>query len=150
MAREVLLYDLQHAPACAKVRICLQVKGVSYRRVAPSIGDVLRDVPAPRLVVDGRPLVRADRILRQLDVLWPEPALVPSEADVRAYSDLLEGWADAALGAVVRRLTWGPEDARTRMARATAREVTGGPLASMVAMVLARRAAALACTAAEA
>jgi glutathione S-transferase len=150
MARDALLYDLQHSPACAKVRICLQVKGVPYRRVAPSVADVLRDAPVPRLVLDGRPIVRAGMIVRQLEVLWPAPALVPAETDVRAYSDLLEGWADAALGRVVRRLIWGPEDARARMARATAREVTGGPLAWVVAAVLARRAAALACTAGEA
>ena len=150
MAGEALLYDLQHSPACAKVRICLQVKGVPYRRIAPSVRELLRDVPVPRLVLDGRPAIRADLIVRQLDVLWPTPALVPVEADLRAYSDLLEGWADAALGAAVRRLAWGPEPARARMARAMAREVTKGPLARMVAAVLARRAAALACTAAEA
>jgi glutathione S-transferase len=150
MAREALLYDLQHSPVCAKVRICLQVKGVTYRRIAPSVGDLLWDVPVPRLALDGRPIIRADLIVRQLDVLYPAPALVPSETDLRAYSDLLEGWADAALGGVVRRLTWGPEDVRARMARATAREVTRGPLARLVAAVLSRRAAPLACTAGEA
>jgi glutathione S-transferase len=150
MAREVLLYELQHSPACAKVRICLQVKGVPYRRVAPSLGDVLRAADVPRLVLDDGSVVAADAIVPRLDVEWPAPPLVPADAEARAYSDVLEGWADAALGRAVRRLAWGPEDARARLARTTAREVTAGPLAALVAALLARRAAPLACTREEA
>ena len=150
MAREALLYDLQHSPACAKVRICLHVKGVSYRRVTPSVGDVLRDTPVPRLVLGERTLTSPEAIVRQLEVFWPAPALVPAETDARAYSDLLEGWADAVLGSAVRRVAWGPGETRARTAHATAREVTAGPLVSLVAAVLARRASILACTAEEA
>lgn len=146
MASEALLYDLEHSPACAKVRICLQVKGVPYRRVAPSVGDVLRDVRVPRLVLDEGTVVVAEAIVEHLDARWPTPALVPAEPDARAYCDLLEGWADAALGGAVRRLVWGPEDSRARMARMTASEITGGPLNALVAAVLVRRAGALACT----
>jgi glutathione S-transferase len=146
MAREALLYDLEHSPACAKVRICLQVKGVPYRRIAPSVREVLRDAPLPRLVLGEAMVVGGDAIAHQIDVQWPTPALVPTETDARAYCDLLEGWADAALGGAVRRFVWGPEASRVRAARATASEVTGGPLTSLVAAVLARRAAAVACS----
>jgi glutathione S-transferase len=128
------------------VRICLQVKGVPYRRVAPSLGEVLRDVPVPRLVLAEGAEVLAEAIAEQLEARWPTPALVPDDADARAYCDLLEGWADAALGGAVRRLVWGPEDSRARLAPATANEVTGGPLRAQVTAELVRRAAALACT----
>ena len=150
MAREALLYDLQHSPACAKVRICLQVKGVPYRRVTPSVGEMLRDVPVPRLVLDEGRILCGEAIARTLDVQWPTPALVPAEVDAGAYCDLLEGWADAALAGAVRRFVWGPEASRLRMARLTASEVTAGPLVSLVAAVLARRALPLACTPEEA
>jgi glutathione S-transferase len=146
VSREALLFDLRHSPACAKVRICLQVKGVPYRRTPPSIGDVLRDAPVPRLQLGERTLSSCETIVRQLDVLWPDPALVPSNGEARAYSDLLEGWADAALGQAVRRLAWGADDRRDRTALATASEVTAGPLKSLLARVLVRRAARLACT----
>ncbi|HWP67105.1 MAG TPA: glutathione S-transferase family protein [Candidatus Limnocylindria bacterium] len=146
MAREALLYDLQQSPACAKVRICLQVKGVPYRRTTPTITDILRDRPVPRLMLGERTLGSCDAIVRQLDVLWPEPPLAPREREARAYSDLLEGWADASLAGAVRRLAWGPEAERLRSARATASEVAAGPLAWLLAAVLARRAAHLECT----
>jgi len=150
MSRDALLFDLQHSPACAKVRICLQVKGVPYRRTPPSVSDVLRDAPVPRLVLGERTLSSCETIVRQIDVLWPDPVLVPADGEARAYSDLLEGWADAALGQAVRRLAWGADDRRTRTALATASEVTAGPLKSLLARVLARRAARLACRPADA
>jgi glutathione S-transferase len=146
VAREALLFDLRHSAACAKVRICLQVKGVAYRRTPPSFGDVLRDVPVPRLVLGERTLRSCETIVRQLDVHWPDPALVPADAEARAYNDLLEGWADAALGHAVRRLAWGPQERRARTALTTASEVAAGPLRSLLARVLVRRAARLTCT----
>jgi glutathione S-transferase len=150
MAHEVLLYDLQHSPACAKVRICLQLKGVPYRRVTPGIGDVLRGTGIPRVVLDDGPVDRADAIVRRLEVEWPTPALVPADAGARAYCALLEGWADAALGGAVRRFLWGPDAARTQMARAVAGEVSASVLVPAVAAALAWRAARLACSGPEA
>lgn len=150
MARDAVLVDLQHSPACAKVRICLHVKGMAYRRVAPSVRDLVRGAPVPRLVGAAGTIARADAIVRRLDVERPEPPLVPAGGEARAYSDLLEGWADGALARAVRCLAWGPPEARARSAREIAREVAAGPLAALVAALLARRAAWLACSAAEA
>lgn len=145
MVHEILLYDLQHAPPCAKVRMCLQVKGISYRRVAPSAAEVLRGALLPRLAVDAGELSGADAIVRQIEAEWPSPALVPPEADARAYCLLLEGWADAALGAAVQRVLWGPEPARATQAHAVATEVSAAVLAPAVAAALSWQATHLAC-----
>jgi glutathione S-transferase len=150
MVREALLYDLRNSPACTKARICLQLKGVPYRRVPPSIGDVLRGPQVPWLVLEDETVVPAERIGSHLDAHHPDPPLVPADAEARAYCSLLEGWADASLGAAVERSVWGPPASRRRMARAVAQEVTSGPLIALVAAVLARRAARLACAATDA
>jgi glutathione S-transferase len=150
MARDAVLVDLQHSPACAKVRICLHVKGVAYRRVAPSVRDLLRGARVPRLVGATGATAGAGAIVRRLDAERPEPSLVPAGGEARAYSDLLEGWADGALARAVRRLAWGPPEARARSARETAREIAAGPLAALLAAVLERRATRLACPAEEA
>lgn len=150
MVREALLVDLRDSPACAKARICLQLKGLAYRRVPPALVEVLRGVRVPRLVFDDTTIVPADRIAQQLEVRCPTPPLVPADADARAYCDLLEGWADAALAAAVRQVMWGPPAVRRRLARAVADEVTSGPLVPLVSAVLDRRAARYACSAGDA
>ena len=37
MRDELLLYDLSDSPFCAKARICLQVKGLAYRRITLTV-----------------------------------------------------------------------------------------------------------------
>ena len=87
MTVEALLYDLQDSPACAKARICLQLKGLSYRRVPPALADVLRGDPrVPRLclgdgvVVDDAAIApyldEGTFFVMRLDVDRVEPAAV--------------------------------------------------------------------------
>jgi glutathione S-transferase len=151
MTVEALLYDLQGSPACAKARICLQLKGLSYRRVPPALADVLRGDPrVPRLCLGDGVVVDDAAIAPYLDEMCPAPSLVPDDPAARAYCALLEGWADASLGGAVRTFLWGPAAARERTARRQAREIVPAALVRPMAALLARRSRVPACDAEEA
>src|SRR6185503_8362019 len=103
MLDEIRLYDLTDSPFCLKARICLQLKGVSYRRVTLTVGRIreLRRLnplgKVPVLVEHGEVIADSSRIARHLEAHHPAPALVPVAAEARAYAQLLEEWADEAL-----------------------------------------------------
>ena len=86
MRDELLLYDLTDSPFCAKVRICLQLKGVVYRRVTLTLGrrsELRRLNPlgrVPVLLDHGRTIVDSSAIARHLEAEHPEPALLPTDA----------------------------------------------------------------------
>src|SRR5689334_8153295 len=96
---EVLLYDLDDSPFCLKARICLQLKGVPFRRVTVTIGrrrELQRLNPlgkVPVLVAGADVVADSSRIARYLEARHPEPALVPAPPEARAYAALLEEWA---------------------------------------------------------
>ena len=145
MRDELLLYDLTDSPFCAKVRICLQVKGIPYRRITLTVGRLrelreanpLRKVPV--LIDRGRTIVDSSAIARHLEAEHPEPALLPSDPAARAYASLLEDWADESLYFVVGAFKWlNPANRATAVER-TMSELGGGMLRPLVARVVARR-----------
>jgi glutathione S-transferase len=145
MRDEILLYDVADSPFCLKARICLQLKGIAYRRVALTVGR-LRELrrlnplgKVPVLVADGQVVADSSAIARHLEAACPEPALLPADAAARAYCSLVEDWADESLYHVVGAFKWlDPANRATALAR-TGREVGGGPLAPLVARLAARR-----------
>ena len=89
--------------------MALQAKGLSFREVevTPGIGQIAlfrlsgqRQVP---VLVDGDDVVAdSSAICRHLEVLRPDPALIPADARHRAQMQLIEDWADTTLAAAVR------------------------------------------------
>lgn len=145
MLDELLLYDLTDSPFCLKARICLQVKGVAFRRVTLTLGrrrELRRLNPlgkVPVLVQGTEVVADSSRIARWLDTHYPEPALLPADPQTRAYAGLLEEWADEALYFVIGAFKWlNPENRRRAIAN-TVPELVGDSLAPLVGPLVAHR-----------
>ncbi len=86
-----------------KIRTILNYKGVEYERVAvlgPSLMELLRRSnvrKVPALDIDGRMLVDSTDIAHEIERLFPEPAILPSDPRLRGLSHALEDWSDEAL-----------------------------------------------------
>ena len=137
---EILLYEAIDSPSGLQARICLQLKGVPFRRLAVRFGglkalgrvDALGEIP---VLVQGAEVVAGARgIAHHLEERHPDPGLIPDDPAARAYVLLLEDWADEALGVLVGALRWLDPDNRR------AAQGQGGWLRPLVARVLARRA----------
>lgn len=145
MADEALLWDLSDSPYCAKARMCLQLKGVPFRRVTLTLRGLgtLRGLnPAGKVpvLVHGRQTVPdSTAIAHYLETLVPEPALRPADPAARAYCDVLEDWADESLGFVIGGLKWLNPDNRPRALARTMGELAPGPLQGVVGRLLAAR-----------
>lgn len=143
---EALLADLQEAPECAKVRACLQLKGVPFRRTPATVALMRRlrrgvpDAAPPVLELDGETLVGAWAIVDRLETRAPTPPLLPVERSARGYCRLFEQWADRVLGALVDETLWRDPVAGAATARVLAVELVPGPLATPAAWWVRRRA----------
>lgn len=147
MRDEPILYDLSDSPFCAKVRICLQVKGVPYRRMTLTMAKLreLRQLnplgKVPVLIDRGRTVVDSTTIARHLEVEYPDPPLLPSDPTARAYCSLIEDWADESLYFVVGAFKWlDPTNRETAIAR-TMSDLDVGALAPLAAWYVARQVA---------
>jgi glutathione S-transferase len=142
---ETLLYDLADSTPCLKARICLQMKGVPFRRVTATLGrrrQLARLNPlgtVPVLVDREIVIVDSSRIARHLEAAHPEPVLIPSGREARAYATLVEQWADGALAFLVGALRWlNPANRAAAIANGAA-EIAPAPLRPLVGRILARR-----------
>jgi len=106
------LYVLPGSHPCAAVEAALALKSIAYERVtllpiSPLLIGPLRygGTTVPGMRVDGERLVGSRTIMRRLDALAPEPALLPP-ASSPAYAKVLEAerWGDEVLQSVPRRL----------------------------------------------
>jgi glutathione S-transferase len=144
MLDEPLLYDLNDSPFCLKARICLQLKGVPFRRVTLTLArrrELRRLNPLGKVpvLIDGREVIAdSSRIARYLERHHPEPSLIPADPQARAYALLLEEWADEALYFVVGAFKWlNPENREAALAN-TVTELTRGVLRPIVGRLIAR------------
>jgi glutathione S-transferase len=95
-------------------RRMLELKGVQYRRVdlMPVISrGVLRALrfPAdtvPSLSLGETKITGSRAIARELERLWPQPPLYPSEPRPRAAVESAERWGEEVLQPAVRRILW--------------------------------------------
>lgn len=142
MLDEILLYEASNSPSGLQARICLQLKGVPFRRLASrfsglrAIGriDTLGELP---VLVRGTEVIAGARsIAHHLEERHPEPGLIPDDVAARAYVLLLEDWADEALGVLVGALRWLDPDNRV----VAQEEANGGWMRPLVGRILARRA----------
>jgi glutathione S-transferase len=106
------LYALPASHPCAAVEAALRLKSIDYERVdllplsQLLIGPLRfggRTVPGMRL--NGERLVGSRRIMRRLDALVTEPALLPPPGSA-TYAQVLEAerWGDEVLQSVPRRV----------------------------------------------
>ena len=144
MLDEVLLYDLNDSPFCLKARICLQLKGVAFRRVTLTVGrmrELRRLNPlgkVPVLVESGVAIADSSRIVRHLEAHHPEPALIPIGPEARAFAGLLEEWADEVLYPMVGAFKWLDPENRAAALANTVDEMAAAPLRPLVGRILLR------------
>jgi glutathione S-transferase len=109
---QIKLYVLSGSHPCAAVEVALKRKGVPFKRVnlmpmAQTVIGPLRygGATVPGMRIDGERLVGSRTIMRRLDELAPEPALVPAPGDPERARVLdAERWGDEVLQSVPRRI----------------------------------------------
>jgi glutathione S-transferase len=108
------LYVVHGSHPCATVIRALEIKQIPYKLVefpppahAPAMRVLFgkRTVPGIRFE-DGEKVSGSRAILRRLDEVAPEPALLPSDAELRARVLRAEEWGDEVLQPMGRRLIW--------------------------------------------
>jgi glutathione S-transferase len=106
------LYVLPGSHPCAAVEVAMRMKGIDFDRVdllplTQLLAGPLRygGNTVPGLRLGGERLVGSRAIMRRLDELVPEPALLPPPGEA-AYAQVLEAerWGDEVLQSVPRRL----------------------------------------------
>lgn len=90
----IVLHDYWRSSASYRVRICLNLKGVSYDTVPVNLlagdqgGSANRAINpqglVPTLMVDGRPLTQSLAIIDWLDANFPDPPMVNKDPFVRS------------------------------------------------------------------
>ena len=109
MTDPITLYGIHGSHPCVSVEAGLRVKGLSYRlvdlqfglsQISQTVRFGRRTVPA--MTVGDQKVSGSRLILRTLDGLVPEPALVPADAARRAAVDEADRWGDEVLQHEVR------------------------------------------------
>ncbi len=108
------LYAIHGSHPCVAVERALQLKRQPYRVVeripavhVPQQWLRFRKLTVPALELgNGEQIVGSRAIMRRLDQLVPEPALLPQEPLARERVLEAERWGDEVLQPAVRRLSW--------------------------------------------
>ncbi|MDQ3371568.1 MAG: glutathione S-transferase N-terminal domain-containing protein [Actinomycetota bacterium] len=108
------LFIVHGSHPCNTVMKALELKGLSYKVVelpppmhAAVTKVVFGERTVPALIIDGGEKVRGSRaILRRLDVLAPDPPLLPADPATRDAVLEAERWGDETFQPVARRLLW--------------------------------------------
>jgi glutathione S-transferase len=99
------LYVLPGSHPCAAVEVAMQMKSIPFERVDLLPGSQV--LIGPGLRIDGERLVGSRAILRRLDELVPDPALLPAPG-TPSYAQVLdaERWGDEVLQSMPRRVLY--------------------------------------------
>ncbi len=145
MVDEPLLYDLTDSPFCMKARICLNLKGIPFRRVTLTVDrrrELARLNPlgqVPVLVQGTQVVADSSAIARHLEAQVPHPSLIPPDPAAAAYCGLIEEWADEALYVLVGAFKWLNPANREIAVESTVGEVAGRWPRPLVAWRMRRR-----------
>ena len=109
---QIKLYVLTGSHPCAAVEVALKRKGLPFKRVnlMPMSQTLIGPLrygggTVPGMRIDGERLVGSRPIMRRLDELAPEPALLPAPGDPQRERVLeAERWGDEVLQSVPRRI----------------------------------------------
>jgi glutathione S-transferase len=103
----MILYDLDHSPFAARIRIAIRAKGLAVELRRPP-ADFRRINPlglVPTLVVeDGTVLIESEAIAEYLDDRFSMPALRPDGATDRAVARILARLCDLHLAPALKSL----------------------------------------------
>ncbi len=107
----VKLYVLPGSHPCAAVEVAMRRKGIPFQQVnllpmvQVAVGPLLYGGPTvPGMRIDGERLVGSRTIMRRLDVLAPDPPLLPSDPAERERVLEAERWGDEVFQSVPRRV----------------------------------------------
>ncbi len=107
------LYVVHGSHPCATVERALELKGIPYKIVEfpppmhmAAMKVLFGERTVPGLKVNGEKITGSRAILRRLDELRPEPALLPADPAERARVEDAEAWGDDVLQGLVRRVLW--------------------------------------------
>src|SRR3954465_7045230 len=108
------LYVIPASHPSIAVQLMLEHKGIDYKRtdLMPVVSKgVLRAVgfpgiTVPALKIDGHKVQGSRKIARELDLIKPEPPLLPADPAARAAVEQAETWGDEVLQPVARRILW--------------------------------------------
>jgi glutathione S-transferase len=107
------LYVVHGSHPCATVERALQLKGIPYKLVEfpppmhmAAMKLLFGERTVPAIKIGGEKLTGSRAILRHLDELQPEPALLPADDAERAKVEEAEAWGDEVLQSLVRRVLW--------------------------------------------
>jgi glutathione S-transferase len=105
------LYQFELSHYCEKVRLILDYKGLTYRKIeiTPGIGQLdifrmsgQRQVP---VLKDGNEVIAdSTEIALYLDRKYPNNPLIPTDVQQRSQCFILEQWADDSVGINARKL----------------------------------------------
>ena len=107
----IKLYVLPGSHPCAAVEVAMRRKGIPFQQinllplVPVAVGPLLyggNTVPGMR--IDGERLVGSRTIMRRLDLLAPEPPLLPADPAERERVLEAERWGDDVFQSVPRRI----------------------------------------------
>lgn len=107
------LYVVHGSHPCAAVERALELKGISYdvTEWPPPMQVPLQRLlfgasTVPGLQLDGERISGSRAIMHRLDALAPEPALYPSDPELRTRVEEADEWGDEVFQGVARRLIW--------------------------------------------
>lgn len=108
------LYQFELSQYSEKVRLLLDYKGLSYRKieVTPGVGQLelfqmsgQRQVP---VLKDGSTIIAdSTAIAKYLDEKYPDKPLIPADPKQRGLCLLIEEWADESIGIKSRKVLFG-------------------------------------------
>ena len=108
------LYQFELSQYSEKVRLILDYKGLTYRKieVTPGIGQVeLFQISGQRkapVLKDGNQIIAdSTEIAKYLDRQYPDPLLIPTDPKQRGLCLLIEEWADESIGMKSRKVLFG-------------------------------------------
>ncbi len=108
---KIKLFVLPGSHPCAAVEVAMRRKGIPFQQVnllpmvQVAVGPLLYGGPTvPGMRIDGERLVGSRTIMRRLDLLAPEPSLLPADPAERERVLEAERWGDDVFQSVPRRI----------------------------------------------